>query len=462
MEKDFKKLVDNKKDEIISSLQELIRIPSILNEEDTSSEAPFGKEIRKALDYMMNKAKCDGFSTLYDEGYAGEISYGKKNEGNKTIGILCHLDVVPVSGNWLYPPFDAVIDGNKLYGRGSGDDKGPTIAAYYALKIIKDNNIKLKNQIKIIFGTDEETGWRGISHYLSKYQAPDLGFVPDADFPLIYAEKGRMAIDLSANDFDQNDILVSIKGGERYNVVLDEATAILKKSLLDEAILYTKKNNLKMDYKNQDDLFVLTFYGKSSHAMAPENGINAGTYLCDFLKDYSNNKMVKYVAKYHHLSFFLENLGLDYNDYEMGPITCNIGIMDISKDNTRVTLDLRYPVRYDIDKFNQVLNEILTKNDLYIAKSTNKKPHYVDPNDDLVKLLYDSYVKYTSDTKNKPTTIGGGTYASTLPKAVTFGMRMPYEEELAHQCNEYINLDTLFTTILIYIDAIIKLGEIDA
>ena len=146
----------------------------------------------------------------------------------------------------------------------------------------------------------------------------------------------------------------------------------------------------------------------------------------------------------------------------MGPITCNIGIMNISKEQTRVTLDLRYPVRYDVDKFDNKLKDILNTYGLSVTAQTNKTPHYVSPEDDLVKLLYEAYVKNTGDDVNKPFTIGGGTYASILEKAVAFGMMMPYEEELCHQRNEYLNLDTLFKGILIYIDAMLALGEVDA
>ena len=138
------------------------------------------------------------------------------------------------------------------------------------------------------------------------------------------------------------------------------------------------------------------------------------------------------------------------------------GIINISKEATRVTLDLRYPVRYDTENFNKKLEEIVSSYNLAITAKTNKTPHYVSPDDDLVKLLYEAYVKNTGDTVNKPFTIGGGTYASILERAVAFGMMMPYEEELCHQRNEYLNLDTLFTSILIYIDAMLLLGEVDA
>lgn len=456
----FKQIVENNKELIIKKTQELIQIPSVLDESSSSEDAPFGIKIKEALDYMMNLAKEDGFETVLDGGYAGHVNYGNKD--GKVIGVLCHLDVVPEGTDWLYPPYSAEIVDGKMYGRGTTDDKGPTMAAYFALKFIKDAGIKLKNQIRIIFGTDEETGWRGIAHYLQNFPMPDMGFAPDASFPLIYGEKGRMSYDLTLNSWDDDDILVSISGGERYNVVLEEVKAIVKKDLTNEFVSYAKDNNLEYSIEAIDNLYHLIIKGKAAHAMEPHKGVNAGTHMCNFLKDYSNNQMVKYVANKHHLSHVCEKLGLDYEDYEMGPITCNIGIMNINKEASRVTLDLRYPVRYDTDNFNQKLEEITSKFNISITDKTNKTPHYVSPEDDLVKLLYQAYVKNTNDSVNKPFTIGGGTYASILERAVAFGMMMPDEEELCHQRNEYLNLDTLFKGILIYIDAMLALGEVDA
>lgn len=459
----FEKQINLNKEKIIKTLQELLQIRSVLDESTITTDMPFGKGINDALDYMMNLAENDGFKTLRDGGYAGEISYG---EGEKTVGILCHLDVVPEGKGWTYPPYEARIVDNKIYARGSTDDKGPTIASYYALKFIKDANIKLKNKIKIILGTDEETGWRGINHYLSKYEMPDTGFAPDCSFPLVYGEKGRIAIDLTINNVNScsmsTDALISLQGGERYNVVIDEATALARINLTKEFESYLEHNNLTGDVLQENNYYRYFIKGLASHAMEPEKGINAGTHMCDFFKDYTNNELVKYVAKYHFLDHNLNNLGLSYDDYEMGKVTCNIGIIDISSDSQRVCLDIRYPERFDETNFSQKYEEIISNCNLKITNYSHKKPHYVNPNDELVTKLYDAYVKHTNDTINKPFTVGGGTYASILNKAVAYGMGFPNEVELAHQKDEYLNIDSLFKGILIYIDAILALGEIDA
>lgn len=459
----FEKHVNDNKELIIKTLQELLRIRSVLDEDTRTPDMPFGKGINDALDYMMNLAKTDGFDTLRDGGYAGEISYGN---GEKIVGILCHLDVVPEGKGWTYPPYEAKIVDNKIYARGSTDDKGPTIASYFALKFIKNANIKLKNKIKIILGTDEETGWRGISHYLENNPMPDTGFAPDCSFPLVYGEKGRIAIDLKNNEVNEcvlkNDALISLSGGERYNVVIDEASALARIDLTKEFMTYLDKYNLTGDVLQEDNYYRYNLKGLAAHAMEPEKGINAGVHLCNFFKDYTSNNLVKYVAMYHFLDHNLEKLNLSYDDYEMGKATCNIGIIDINQQSQRVCLDIRYPERFKEANFKTSYTKIIESLNIQISTYSHKKPHYVNPKDELVEKLYNAYVKHTNDTINKPFTVGGGTYASILNKAVAYGMGFPGEIELAHQKDEYLNIDSLLKGILIYIDAILALGEIDA
>lgn len=460
----FKKIVEDNKEVMLKTLKELLQIRSVLDVDQMTKETPFGPGIDKALRYMLDLGKKDGFEVVNDEGFAGHIGYGKNEKD--IVGILCHLDVVPEGNNWTYPPYEGVIKDGKIYARGAIDDKGPTVAAYYALKFIKDANIKLKKEIRLILGTDEETGWRGVSHYFSKYPMPGIGFSPDATFPLVYGEKGRMSYDLSLKHLEccdiQNDIIVSMNGGERYNVVLDHVETLAKVDLSKEFLEYVQNNNLKGDVVKDGELYRYILEGVAAHAMEPEKGVNAGTYMCDFFKNYTKNGLIKYVAEMHHKAHNMEKHNLDYCDYEMGPITCNIGIIDITKKSSRVTLDLRYPTRYDLEKFNRVINEIFNKYGIIVTNSTNKTPHYVSPDDPLVTKLYEAYVKHSNDTVNKPMTIGGGTYASMMPKAVAYGVEMPGEEVLAHQRNEYLSLDVFFMSVLIYIDAIIALGEIDA
>ena len=205
-------------EEYLKDLKSLINIPSVYTEDD--SPYPFGTHINEALKTMLSIAEKIGFTTYYDEeGYYGYADYGT---GDETIGILGHLDVVPAGDlkEWKTNPFEVSIIDGKAYGRGIQDDKGPTLAAMYAVKAIIDSDITLNKKIRFIFGTDEERLWQGINKYNEKEQIPNYGFTPDANFPLIYAEKGLLQVDLIAT----NESNLILKGGDAYNSVPSSIT----------------------------------------------------------------------------------------------------------------------------------------------------------------------------------------------------------------------------------------------
>ncbi|MBQ8293710.1 MAG: dipeptidase PepV [Bacilli bacterium] len=449
----FLEYVKNYEKDAILNLQKILKIDSVLDEETISEGAPFGKGIKECLEVFLDMAKNDGFKTFNDEGYAGVVEYG---DGEEKVAVLCHLDVVPTGNNWRYPPFSATIEDGKIYARGAMDDKGPTMAAYYALKILKDLNIKLNKKIQLILGTDEETGWRGIAHYKEKYGLPEIGFAPDADFPLIYGEKGILNTIVENHDVD--DDIVYIKGGERFNVVIDLAEAATLKDHQDDFNKYLKDNNLSGTCNLKDGLYVYEITGTSAHAMEPFKGINAGTHMLNFLSMYSNNGLVKLGAALHN-DHFLEKAALAYTHEEMGELTCNIGIIKFEKGQNMLTLDMRCPIGFDLENFEKTLNEWSKMYNLECKIVANKAPHYIEPTDPLVTTLYQAYVKYTNDTVNKPHTIGGGTYARAIKKGVAFGMEMPGAVTVAHQPNEYLVIKDFLTCIAIYAEAMYELGK---
>lgn len=455
---DFLEKAKSYEKEAIETLQALLRIPSVYDEKTVSEKTPFGQAIEDALCFMLDLAQRVGFATVKDGGYAGHIEYG---EGDETIGVLCHLDVVPTGSGWTYPPFDPVIKDRKVYARGSMDDKGPTIAAFYALKMLKDLNVPLKKKVRIILGTDEETAWRGIEHYQKTYGMPEVGFAPDSDFPLIYGEKGILHLEIGREFID--DELISFKGGERYNIVINHASAKTKSDFTERFEEYLTRHSLQGSFAkethNGKPCYVYTIEGKASHAMEPEKGVNSGVYLANFLSDCLTNPLVNYVSDHFFNDVFLKKMGLDFIETEMGPITCNIGIIDIDSLRGRVCFDFRYPINYDKDKFWAKWQKELKYYNLQITDLSDKVPHYVDRNSTLVQTLYQAYVKYTNDTENLPKTIGGGTYARALKQGVAFGMEMPYEVSQAHQKDEAMSIDTFLLAMAIYAEALMQLGN---
>ena len=450
---DFLKLAKEYRQEAIELLEKLVKIDSVLDPSTITKEHPFGKGINDCLEFFLDVAKKDGFDTLNDEGYAGRILY--KGTSNESIAVLGHLDVVPTGDGWTNPPFSATIIDNKMYGRGTMDDKGPVVASYIALKILKEQGVKLTKNIEFILGTDEETGWRGLEHYQKNHQLPDTGFSPDAEFPLINGEKGIMRMILKGSPCSE----FTLKGGNIFNAVIGKAVATTKIDLVEEFDSYLQENNLVGDVEFVDGKYIYTVNGKTAHAMCPQEGINAGTYLACFLNQYFDHPTLKFINNNIHLDYNMCKLGMKVTHKVMGIITNNVGIMDFNENESKFTFDIRYPIGFDFEFFKAPLKSILDIYGIIYEVVEQKNPHYVDLEDDLVKILYNSYVKYTNDTVNKPMCIGGGTYARALKHGVAYGMEEVGMPSVAHMVDECIDLDKLERAIAIYLDAIYELGK---
>ena len=445
---DFIKYANDNKENFLNDLKELLKIDTVLVEQPEVKEAPFGYNLVKALDYMLELGKKEGFVTKNIENVAGHIEYG---EGEEVIGVLCHLDVVPTGDGWTYPPFVPTIVDNKIYARGSMDDKGACISSLYALKALKESGVKLNKKIRLIFGTDEETGSRGIARYLQLEKMPDLGFSPDADYPLIYGEKGILSFDLEGK---VNDEIIEFVSGDRYNVVPEVATVTLKHDYKEKYLEFLIKNNYNGEVK--DNKYIM--YGKRAHAMEPRNGVNAIIRLVEFLNTIIDDKYIKFINDNFKCSR-LSTMNQNFTDPEMGDLTSNVALLNIKNGEGKCGINFRYPIYWDKDKFFDTLDNISKLSNVNVKMLNDSKPHYVSKEDDLVKTLHKSYIKYTNDDKTPLMTIGGGTYARSLKKAVAFGPMMPGREDVVHQVDEYAYIDDLLISVAIFADALKELGK---
>ncbi len=456
---DFAKEVLKRKQQIIDDLTGLIKINSELTTYDPNRKgAPFGEGIKESLDYMIALGAKDGFETINLDGYAGHIEYGKQKE---YVGMIGHLDVVPAGNDWTYDPYGAEIHDGLMYGRGTEDDKGPTIAAYYAMKILKELNVDLSKRIKLVLGTDEETAWRGVRHYFSLYpEMPVSGFIPDADFPLIYAEKGisRIFIKGVLEDTD----LLFVQGGFRDNMVPDYAEAKLKpsKDYAGMFALFLENNDYQGESKTEDDHVYIKVVGKSAHGSTPQFGVNAIDLLFKFLKEaLVKSPVVDLVNDLLIDDFLGEKLGVAYHDEEMGDLTNNFGVIKTLGDTYQISLNLRYPNGVIFD---DVVEKIKEKAAPYFAEvdvDNHQALLYEDPNSPLVKTLMDVYRKHSHDKHAQPITIGGGTFARAMKNTVAFGPHFLDKPTYIHQKNEFIDLDDFFKAIIIYTEALYELAK---
>ena len=214
---------------------------------------------------------------------------------NESVGILCHVDVVPEGDGWSSDPFAAEIRDGKIFARGAIDDKGPTIAAFYAMKIVKDLGLSLNKRVRMIIGTDEESEWRCVDHYFKHEEMPTIGFAPDADFPIIFAEKGIADFDLVLNQIENKEQredfkfeVVRFQSGRRYNMVPDFAKVTLNVCQQQTEVLqrfkdFQELHGLKGNYYVENGELILELEGVSAHGMEPDHGKNAGLYLAQFI-----------------------------------------------------------------------------------------------------------------------------------------------------------------------------------
>jgi succinyl-diaminopimelate desuccinylase len=438
LEGDFKKI-----------LKDLVGFKSVLDKFNPDSQTPFGTGAKDALCYMLELGKKDGFKTFNQDNYAGHIEFGK---GKETLGILAHLDVVPAIGNWSHDPFDMVERDGKLFGRGVNDDKGPLVASYLALRMLKEKNIKPKKKIKLIMGCDEESGSRCLTHYFKYNPMPQVGFSPDACYPVIHGEKAHAHFDI-VGTLPEDSIIKELYSGERYNIVPDEAYMKLKKDLSKEYLEFLKNHNYKGEVK--DGLYKA--YGVSAHAMTPEKGLNAAFILFEFLNNYSDDKIVKIMNDYVTFDPFGKKMGIDVHHEEMMDLTVNVGIFRISDGQFKIGFDSRVPLNSHEIVIRERLNQIL-KDTGYTYDFPPMSPvHYVPKNSKLVQTLLTSYKEVTGDNTNDAYTIGGGTYAQFIENAVAFGPQFPGRPDVDHQVDEYIYIDDYIKSIAIYAKAIFDL-----
>lgn len=457
-----------KSDEYMKDLQKdldgLIRIPSLRNDQEAAANAPFGKGCREALDYMLELGRKEGFQVEDIDGYAGVISYG---EGTESIGVLGHLDIVPIGEGWTKEPLALSEENGVLYGRGVLDDKGPGMCAFYALKMLKDSGVKLGKKVMLIYGCDEESGMECMEYYVKHAEVPQMGFVPDADFPVIYGEKGGLHIELSGTC---DTIIKEMHAGERANIVIGRASATISRwrtDALDLFDFYLQTHDLQGSVSFVGEDVEISIEGTFSHAAMPYNGVNAALHLMNFIGHTFDDSFAK--ATYAMLKDWQgKPLGIDIEGAYMGFLTMNTGIINIEDGRAQITIDIRYPndadVSYIYGQFQAKIKEADYPLQAEIIKDS--KPLFVDPNSELVTTLMDVYREYSKDTFTPAKTMGGGTYARKLPNFVAFGPEFPHatgtsEVEIGgpHQKNEGIRKEDLHKAMAIYASAIEKLAN---
>lgn len=447
-------IIESMHDEMIDTLQKWIRVPSVKGE--AAPGAPFGKEVRSMLDMALADCEQMGFKTQNFDGYIAHADLGEGSDED-ALAILAHLDVVPEGDGWKYPPYGAVIENGRMYGRGTSDDKGPAVAALYAMKAVKDAGIPLRRKVRLILGCDEESGWEDIAHYNKVATMPRMGFSPDASYPIINIEKGICRLELHGVLSNEGLQVIAFNNGERPNVIPGRASALVAgdAATVAQAEAAAKKLDIPAEVQLTDKGVSITVTGISGHAAYPETARNANGEMLLLLRELGVQGDLCLLADKIGLDYKGEGLEISVSDGISGYLTCNLGIIRADEGGVYATLDIRYPVMTNPDMI--IKNVSASLPGMRVDAMEVKEPHHVPAGSELVQNLLDAYHEVTG-YERKCLYTGGGTYARSLQEGVAFGASFPQDEDLAHQANEYADIEGLYKNIKIFALAIVKLA----
>ena len=433
------------KDEFLTSLKTLISYPSVLNEGENGT--PFGQAIQDVLEKTLGICRSLGFTTYLDpKGYYG---YAEIGQGAELLAVLCHLDVVPSGdeADWRTPPFEATIKDGWIFGRGVQDDKGPSMAALYAVKALLDSGVKFKKRVRFIFGTDEETLWRCMGRYNELEETATLGFAPDSSFPLTYAEKGLLQVKLHGPGSDQLDL----EAGEAFNVVPGKAS--YQGELLEPVVAGLQAAAFEYEQNDQQ----VTVLGLPKHAKDAAEGINAIVRLATVLQPLQAHPALAFIAEAVGEDATGSRLFGDISDEPSGRLSFNIAGLTLNSEKSEIRIDIRIPVLADKDQLVAQLAEIAGRYQLDYEEFDYLAPLYVPKDSELVSTLMAIYQEKTGDTSPAMSS-GGATFARTMPNCVAFGALFPGVEQTEHQANERASLDDLYRAMDIYAETIYRLA----
>ena len=420
LEKEIEQYYKEHEAEMLARLDELCSIDSSFRDPKPEEGKPFGEGSARALEWIQNFGQEIGLAVRNIDQRVIAMDWQEGKE--PVLAILSHADVVPANAEeWTYPPFRATLVGDTVYGRGTIDDKGPTVAVMYAVKCLRELGVRLESSFRMVVGGNEEQGCEDIEYYAEREPFPEMVVTPDASFPVLNCEKGMVHLMFSApyEGFE-------ISGGSVINAIPDKCVA--------DGVLYT---------------------GRAAHGSRPENGENAVT---KFLSGYKGEApQLHALAKlFPHGEFNGKSAGLGFSDPLTGDMTCALTIL--RTENGRLTggIDIRYPIDRSYSEISGIICRTLESSGFVIDECEGMEPHHVPEESRLVQTLLSVYEKVRGE-KGECIAEGGITYVHNTPGGVAFGAEYPWEQNNMHGADEHISLSTFRDNFLMYAHAIMEL-----
>lgn len=446
--------------ELLDEYRALLKIPSI--ESEAQPNAPFGIENRRALDFMLQLGEKWGMRCSDIEGYAGYAEFGA---GERLIMSLGHLDVVPVGKGWKHEPFGAEIDGEYVYARGAVDDKGPTMASFFAMRAIQECNPDVPARMRSVFGCNEESGFKCIERYVQTEEAPTYGVAPDSGWPLYHAEKGIADLIVSLPLPAGPITILEIRGGQRPNIVIDQCMARFTvqdafRTEVEAKIADNWDKNLIYE-KASDGSYAMTAIGKASHGAWPIGGDSAAARILRGLQSISPLEQQNLFTELFEMTHIAGvGLGIHGGDEPSGDLTCNLGVVKTENGMLSMLFNIRYPVTWTgkelFRKCRTKLDEL--SGDYVLTEGRDSAPLYFPLDHPLVKTICEVYKAETGEN-DKPGTMGGGTYARAIANTVSIGTGWDGDGK-AHENDERLKIEHLFKMSRIYAHILWRLANL--
>ena len=467
--------VDAHKDEMIEDLSLLVRIPSTKGE--AVEGMPYGREPARGVEAMSALMERYGLKVTNYQNYC--VTGDLQGQGEKALDILAHLDVVPVSDTWTKTqPFEPLVEGDRIYGRGTSDDKGPAVAALYALRAVRELGFDLREGVRLICGSDEECGSSDLEYYYRFEKEAKYTFSPDADYPLINIEKGHLSKTFvkkgSLCASPEGKIrLVSLQGGDKSNVIPGKACMTLAGTSADALDTAARKaasgTGASFACTEQDDGTVLVqVSGKTGHAASPENAVNSLTASLAFLNQLdladrdAERSLMALGRMWPYGDHHARALDAAYEDEQSGVLTMTLDILSfsVSDDGASYTIegcfDCRAPMCADDQNLTEKIRCRLAEEGFMMEEGGMVPAHCVSADSELVRKLLESYELYFGK-KGEAIAIGGGTYVHHLERGVAFGCAVPEVDNRMHGDDEFMEISMLVKSAKIFADAILRL-----
>ena len=451
------------KDEMLEDLGRLIAVNSVKSAAEDG--APYGAGAREALRLAGSMLEGRGFTVSVFEDIILTADLGPSPP---LLGILAHVDVVGAGDGWDTDPFQMTVRDGNIYGRGALDNKGPTIAAMYAMYCVRDLFPELRGGFRLILGSGEELGCGDIALYLEKNEPPSHVFTPDADYPVVNIEKGRLTPFFAASWEDSPALprVVSVTGGKTINVVPNRAEAVVEGIAFGELCAYCRefsaKTGASISAREDGASCVVAAEGTSSHAASPGNGLNAQTALLEMLAamPFAQSAGFEHIRAlnrlFPHGDWLGRALGLEMSDDKTGELTVNFGVLRYSTIDMAGNFDSRTPACADDADLLGMTRAALEREGIKLTNSTISKCHHTPEEDGFVQSLLRIYEEYTGDP-GKCLAVGGQTYVHEIPGGVAFGCELPGIDNRIHGVNEFIGMEQLFLSAKMFAQAIIDI-----